>query len=146
MAAGAFLPYQSFVYRTARGDIAWLTDTIKALLATSTYTPNAATHTTLSDITNECADSGYARQTLGSKTITLDGSGRTVWGAAGLDFGNTVTIAGRYVVLFKDTGTAGTSYLCGYVDLNNGGSGNVSSVNSDFDLAWNASGIYRITP
>ena len=127
MAAGPFVPYQSFVYRSARGDIAFLSDTIKALLATNSYTPSVSTHTVLTDITNECADAGYARQTLGTKTITLDGSGRTVWDAADLDFGNNVTISGRYIVLFKDSGTGSTSYLLGYVELTGGAVGNISS-------------------
>lgn len=145
MAAGPFVAYPSFTYRVARGDIAFLTDTIKALLATATYTLSTA-HDALDDITNECADAGYARQTLGTKTITQDGSLRTVFDAADLDFGNNVSISGRYIIVFKDSGTASTSYLLGYCDLTGGAGGNVSSVNSDFDLAWNASGIYRITP
>lgn len=50
----------------------YLTDTIKVMLTTSTYTPNRDTHETKNDITNEISGTGYTAGgvTLASKTIT----------------------------------------------------------------------------
>lgn len=148
MTVGNFTAQASFVYRVARGDIDFLTDTIMAMLLDNAYTPTAA-HDALDDVSAQEVNAGtypdYARQTLASKTITQDGSLRTVFDAADVDFGNAVTISARYMMLFKDSGVAGTSYLLGYIDLNSGGSANVSSVAGDFDVGFNASGIYRIT-
>ena len=147
MAAGNFIPYRSFVLKTARQEFDFLGATIQALLANVGYTPNVATHDALDDVTaNEIADAGYARQTLGGKTIAVDGSGRTVWDANDVDFGNAVTLAAKYMILFLSTGTPATSWLMGYVDLNDGVGSNVQSTSSDFDVGFNAAGIYRITP
>lgn len=50
----------------------YLTDTIKVMLTTSSYTPNRDTHETKNDITNEISGTGYTAGgvTLASKTIT----------------------------------------------------------------------------
>lgn len=52
--------------------IDFLSDTIKASLHTSSYTPNLDTHETFSQVTNEVTGTGYTAGgvTLGSKTIT----------------------------------------------------------------------------
>lgn len=49
----------------------YLSDTIKVMLATSTYTPNLDTHETKADVTNEVVGTGYVAggTTLGTKTI-----------------------------------------------------------------------------
>lgn len=150
MSAGNFIPFKKAPYRMLRQELDWLTPgagTWKAALLTSAYTPDANAHDAWDDVSaHECADGDYARQNLASRTITQDGSNRTVFDAADVDFGNAVSIAARYMVLFLDTGTPATSYLFGYVDLNDGGSGNVESTNDDFDVGFNASGIYRVTP
>lgn len=147
MAAGNFIPYDEFVFRFARQEFNFLNGTIEALLLDNAYTPDTAAHTVLGDVTGqEITDTDYARQTLANNTITQDGSGRTVFDADDVDFGNAVSIAARYMVIVLNTGVASTSYLMGYVDLNDGGTGNVSSTNSDFDVAFSANGIHRIDP
>ena len=150
MAVGNFIPYDSFVYRVARGDFDFLVDTVKMLLLDNAYTPLPAAHDALDDISANEVDDGvftdYAQQTLAGKTITQDGSTRTVFDANDVDFGNAVTITARYAVIFKDSGTPATSWLMGYIDLNDGGSTAVSSTASDFDVGFNAAGIYRIDP
>lgn len=52
--------------------IDWLSDTIKCMLCTSSYTPNLATDIYKSSITNEITGTGYTAggATLGSATIT----------------------------------------------------------------------------
>jgi hypothetical protein len=61
----------------------YLSDTIKASLHTSSYTPNLDTHETYSDLTNEVTGTLYSAggATLGSKTITYTAanSWATTW-------------------------------------------------------------------
>ncbi len=64
----------------------YLSDTIRAMLCTSSYAPNLDTHETKADVTNEVAGTGYtARGTaLGSKTITYTAANSwgTNWAAS----------------------------------------------------------------
>jgi hypothetical protein len=89
-------------------------------LTTSSYTPDAANHSTVSDITNELSGNGYSRQTLTS----------VVWGVSGgangqimLDSDNPVftasggSLVARYWFLFDDT--SGTDVLVCYGLLDN---------------------------
>lgn len=94
--------------------------TFKMLLTTSSYTPDAAAHDFLDDITNECSGSGYSRATLGSVTTTEVSAGLWMLDSADPQFsasgGN---IVARYWVLFQDTGVAATSGLICYGLLDN---------------------------
>lgn len=149
MGAGAFIAVDKFVYHAARQAFDFLGGTIKAALYDNAHTPNPTANEFLSDLANEVSSGtypDYARQTLGTKTITQGAANKVVYDAADVSFGASVTIAARYIYLFLDTGVAGTSKLMGYLDLNNGGSANVSSVASAFSIAWNANGIYSIDP
>ena len=118
MSAGNWTFYNDFKEKLAKAEIDLDNDTLKCLLTTSSYTPSA-THSQLSDITNEVTDSDYARQTLGS--VTFD--------CADISFGSAVTITGKYAVLYDDTAT--NDPLIVYVDLDTGG-GSVSSTNNSF--------------
>jgi hypothetical protein len=176
MVASLYAPvYTSLV----GGLINFGTDTIKAMITTSTYTPDPLTHQFKSSVTNEVTGTGYTARgaTLASKTSTLTvanswatsranstayalraivrpasangylyeavvagTSGGTVptwptvvgatvtdggvtWVNRGravlvLDFADpswaSSTITGRTVVVYKDTGTDGTSPLIGF--------------------------------
>lgn len=94
-----------------RGEIAWLTDDIKAVLVTSGYTPNFATHEFLSSIS---APAQLAMSdNLDGKTVT-DGwasAERIEW--EGPSNGTAVG-----VVIIKDTGDAATSPLLAYLNEN----------------------------
>ena len=147
MAAGNFIPFDEFNFQTAKQAFDFENGTIEAILLDNAYTPDTANHTVIGDVSaDEIGDTDYSRQTLANKSITKDASGRTVYDADDVDFGNSVSISARYMVLALNTGTGSTSYLMGYVDLNDGGSSNVSSTNSDFDVAFSADGIYRVDP
>lgn len=106
---------------TATDDIEWTTDAIKVALVSSSYTPNQDTdnYANLSGFTtNELSGGGYARQTLGTKTLTYDGASNTVrFKAADAAFGPGFTGTFRYAVVFKDTGTAATSPLIGLINF-----------------------------
>ena len=55
----ASLIYNSAIDEMARGDIDFDTDTFKAMLVTSSYTPNKDTHDFRDDVTNEVSGTGY---------------------------------------------------------------------------------------
>jgi hypothetical protein len=116
------------------------TNTLKAALVSSVYTPSATTHVTFNDITNEVSGTNYsaggatlttATLTESSGTVTFDADD-VVWAQDAAGFTNA-----RYVILYKSTGTASTSPLIGYIDLVSD-KGNVSG---SLTIQWNASGI-----
>jgi len=139
MSAGNWTFYNDFKEKLAKAEIDLDNDTLKCLLTTSSYTPSA-THSQLSDITNEVTDSDYARQTLGSVTVTETG-GTVTFDCADISFGSSVTITGKYAVLYDDTAT--NDPLIVYVDLDTGG-GSVSSTSSSFQITINASGVFTL--
>lgn len=87
--------------------IDWLSDTIKCLLCTSTYTPNLNTHKYKSDLTNEITGTGYTATgaTLGSAAITYTAadSWATQW-----------AVGTAYVVndIVRPTAGNGHVYMC----------------------------------
>lgn len=135
--------YQSWQVNTLDGTavIDWDTDTIKVALATSTYTPSASTHDFFNDITNEVTGTGYTAggATVGSIAVTESSGTATVDGAdvTWSQDGSGFTDA-RYAILYKDTGTATTSPLVGYIDLTT----DRNNVDGDFTIEWSASGIF----
>lgn len=111
-----------------------LDSTIRAVLIdTGTYTYNAA-HDNYDDLSGVV---GSESDALASKTFT-DG----VFDAADITFtavtGNTV----EAIVLFLDTGTAGTDKLIAYIDSATGLP--VTPNGGDIDIGWNASGILAL--
>jgi|JI10StandDraft_1071094.scaffolds.fasta_scaffold123376_2 hypothetical protein len=131
MAAGSFTLYGAAIEGIARGLIDLDGHSFKGLLATSSYTPNAATHDELADITNELAGGDYARVTLTGVAVTR--SGTTVkFTSDPVDFGADVTLTAKYLVLYDDTHAADA--LLGYVDLNTGG-GSASSTDGPFEVS-----------
>lgn len=136
----ADLIYNSF--RTSRldGSAPDLTgDTIKVMLVTSAYTP-LATHEFRSSVTNEVSGAGYTTggATLASKTLT--GTTTVTFDAADVTWSSS-TITARAAVLYQDTGSAATDRLISYIDF---GSDQIS-VNGNFTIQWNASGIFSLT-
>lgn len=88
-------------------------DTIKLGLLSSSYTPNLATHQFYSDVN---ANTLGTPQTMGGISITngvFNSSSVTFTAVAG---GSTV----KYFVIYKDTGTAGTSPLLVLIDTTTG--------------------------
>ena len=94
------------------GSIDWDTDTIKECLVRG-YTVNLATHQFLSDITGGGGGTIVATSAaLSSKTVAAG-----VADAA--DVTHSAVAAGAaipYIIIYKDTGVAGTSRLIAYID------------------------------
>jgi hypothetical protein len=106
----------------------------KAMLVTSSYAENRATHTKRSDITNEVSGTGY---TAGGASITLSASLNTTTHKLTLTVGavswTSSTITARKLVVYKTTGAAANDCLAVCID-------NVTDlVSSSSTMTWNAS-------
>lgn len=107
---------------------------IKAILVdTGTYT-YSATHQYLSSVSGIVATSGN----LASKTIT-DG----VFDAADVTFTGVSGSSVEAIILYEDTGVAGTSQLIAYFDTGVTGLP-VTPNGGDIIIQWNASGIFAL--
>lgn len=124
--------------------INWTSDTIKVALCTNAYTPNQDTHEFFSDVTNEVSGTGYSAggAALTTKAKTYTGATNVIMLDADDAVWTTATLTARYAVIYKSTGTAGTSPIMGYVDFG----ADVSSTAASFTIVWDAAGIFTITP
>jgi hypothetical protein len=149
MATSNFVAYHQGLLDIANQSVDFVGGTVMAMLLLNSYSPDTAAHRYLSEISaDECADVDYARQPVTAKTITLV-AGKVRFDCADIDFrggGGLVTITSKYLVLFLDTGDAGTSKLLWYSDLNDSGVSNSVSTTTDFFIEIDASGIYELTP
>jgi hypothetical protein len=111
-----------------------LTGTVKvALVDTGTYTYSAA-HEFYSSVSGVVG----TPQTIGSKTYTngvFDGSDVTFTAVSGA--------SAEALVLYIDTGTAGTSRLVAFIDTSVTGLP-VTPNGGDISITWNASGIFAL--
>lgn len=96
--------------------INWGSDTIKVALVKSTYTPNFSTDRYLSDLGSNRVGTD---QTLAGKTSALGVADANDPSWLAVTTGNTVT----YLVIYKDTGVAGTSPLIACLDTATGSPG-----------------------
>lgn len=153
MAVSAFKFTDPGYFAMREGTIHPENDTIVAVLVDNLHTPSITTDATYADISgNECADTDYtasfaeglvvtglAWSQTSSRNFKLDGAVR--------DYGNAVTISARYEYLVRRAGATLVpgDLILGFLDLNDGGAANVSSVAGNFDVDFNASGIMTET-
>lgn len=106
----ASLIYLSMLEDEARGAIDFDTDTFKAMLVQSGYTPNKTTHTKRSDVTSEASGTGY---TAGGTAVTCTVAKVTGSNNVTLTFSNpswaTATISAAGIVIYKSRGGASTA-------------------------------------
>lgn len=136
-------------YNTAReyigdGTIDLDDHTFKALLVSSSYSPNFETHTVLADITNELSGSGYARFTLtctwvrSTSTVTFDSNDSTYTASGG-------SITARREVVYDDTPSSPADpLLCASLLDSTPADVSVSDGNT-LTIARHASGIFTLT-
>lgn len=112
VAGGASAFYGKGLEHIGAAQMSFTSDTMKVALVTSAYSPNLSTHEVIGDL-------GATRvgtdQTLTTKTNTLgvfNADAATWSGGAAPATGQTVA----YLVIWKDSGTAGTSWLFGQID------------------------------
>jgi hypothetical protein len=138
----ASLIYNDFKESIMNGSIDLDTDTIKVALVTSSYTPDQDTHDFFDDVTNEITGTGYTAggATLASKTVTQDNTNnRGVFDAADPSWASS-TLTARGAVIYKSTGTPGTSRLICYIDFGQ----DYTSANGTFSIVFHADGILYI--
>lgn len=128
---------------TAARRVDWDADTIKVSLHTSTYTPNQDTHDFFNDATNEIAGTGYTAGgvALVTSAPVYDAASNTLRLDADDASWTTATFTCRIAVVYKDTGTAATSPLLGWVDFG----GDESVVSGTFTIQWDGTdGVLRV--
>jgi hypothetical protein len=134
--------YNSFKKKLMQKDIDLANDTIKVMLVTSGYTPDADSHEFKSDVTSEVTGTGYTAggAALANKTVSQDDTDDegvfdaddTVWADS--------SITARGAVLYKDTGVATTSPLIYYIDFG----ADKTTYGTEFKIQWNAEGILNV--
>jgi hypothetical protein len=130
----ASLIYNSAIDEMARADIDFEVDTFKAMLVTSSYTPNKDTHDFRDDVTNEVANgNGY---TTGGATSTVTVTKDTANDRVTIQFGAvswaSSTITARGCVYYKSRGGASSAdELVAYNDFGS----DVSSTGGTFSVA-----------
>lgn len=116
----------------------WTSDTIAAVLVDlNSYTPNLATDQFLSAITSGARVATFSGLT--SKTAVAG-----VADAADVVFSSVTGAESEAVILYKDTGTAGTSQLIAYIDTATGLP--VSPNGGNISVTWDngANKIFKI--
>jgi len=128
----ASLIYNSCIDDMAKGAIDFDTDTFKAMLVTSTYTPNKDTDTKRSNVTNEVTGTGYTSGgATTAVTVTKDTANDKITITFGAVSWSTATITARAAVVYKSRGGANTAdELVCYVDFN----GDVTATGATFSL------------
>ena len=142
----AWVPYDSFLKKLfTQADAIDFDDagtTLKVMIATASYTPNRATHDFKDDATNEVTGTGYTAGgnavanktvTVAANVVTVDADDPATWAENAAGFSN-----GRIAVLYKDTGTAGTSPLIAYHDF----TVDKGNVGGDLTVQLDALGIF----
>ena len=129
----ASLVYNSAVDDMARGLIDFDSDTFKAMLVTSTYSPNKDTHDKRDDVTNEVTGTGYtAGGTTCAVTVTKDTANDKVTITLGSVSWSSSTITARGCVYYKSRGGASSAdEIVAYNDFG----GDVSTTGGTFSIA-----------
>lgn len=137
--------YGTGLLKVQQQSVNWATDTIKAALVRSTYTPNQDSDSNYNDITaaEAPATGGYTTGglTIANRSIAYDAATNEVrflgddvtWAAS--------TITARYLVIYDDTPSAGSKWLLGYVNF---GADQASS-SSSFPISFSGRKVLRIT-
>lgn len=129
----ASLIFNSCIDDVARGNIDFDTNSFKAMLVTSTYTPNKDTHDKRDDVTNEVTGTGYTAGGVATVcTVTKDtATDRVTIQFAAVSWVSS-TITARGLVIYKSR--AGASSADELVAYNDFGS-DVSSSGGTFAVA-----------
>lgn len=129
----ASLIYNSAIDDMARGAIDFDTDSFKAMLVTSAYTPNKDTNDKRDDVTNEVSGTGYTAGGVASVcTVTKDtANDKVTLQFAAVSWASS-TITARALVIYKSRGGASSAdELVAYNDFGS----DVASSGGTFSVA-----------
>lgn len=136
--------FNAYKVAAMKGQIAPTTDTIKAALLKSTWTPNIDTPVFFGDVNaSESSGTGYTAGgvTLSGIAITQDNTNdRAVLDANDISIASTTISDYRYVAIYKSTGNNATSPLIGYIDL----LGTKSTNGDTAYIQFNALGVFYL--
>lgn len=129
----ASLIYNSCIDDLARNNIDFDTNTFKAMLVTSAYTPNKDTHDRRDDVTNEITGTGYtAGGATSAVTVTKDTANDKVTIQFAAVSWDSSTLTARGCVYYKSRGGASSAdELVAYNDFGS----DVSTVGGTFSVA-----------
>lgn len=130
----ASLIYNNAIWWQVKGAIDFDTDTFKAMLVTSSYTPDKDTHDFRNDVTNEVSGTGYtAGGTAATVTVAaIDTTNDRIEVTLGAVSWLTSTITARGAVYYKSRGGASSAdELVAYIDFGS----DISSSGGTFALS-----------
>lgn len=132
----ASLIYDSFLYDQYLGNVKPDVDTLHAILVSSSYVPNKATHTKRSDITNEITGTGYsAGGAIITASVALDTGSHFLSFTLGSYTWTASTITARGVVVCKwRGGLASADELICYGDFGE----DIIVISGSFPLTFSA--------
>jgi hypothetical protein len=137
-----FTPYKTALANGAGSDLD--AGAIKVALVGASYTPDQDAHDFFNDITNELSASGdYTAGGVALQSPALSVVSHNVkFAAANLALAGVTTSADiKYLVIYRDTGTAATSPLIGYITLATA----LGGTNITINIVMNASGVLTIS-
>lgn len=128
---------------TAARRVDWVTDTIKCSLHSASYSPNQDTDVFFSAATNEVTGTGYTAGgvTLSGKSVTYDSASNETRLLAGDANWTSATFTTAKAVIYKDTGSAATSPLLGWIDFG----GNETVTTGNFTITFDITGALKLT-
>lgn len=148
-APSAITFFQSFREYLGDGTFDLNTNTFKAQLHTSTFTPNASTMAVLADVTNEVANgNGYTTGGVTMTGVAWTRSGATVtFDAADVSWtGATAGFAARYLLIYASGTLNGrVNPLVGYMLLDSAPADVSFATGNTVTVQWNAAGIFTLT-
>lgn len=129
----ASLIYNPALRDAVSGSINFSSDTFKAMLVTSSYSPNKDTHDKRDDVTNEVTGTGYsAGGTSVTVTVTMDTANDRIDISLGSASWAAATITAAAAVYYKSRGgLSSADEIIAYIDFG----GNVTSTNGTFSLS-----------
>lgn len=126
------------IYNLLRGSIDFDNDTFKLMLTAGTYVPSQANDASRTNCTafEASVQGGTGGYSAGGWTLTSPTLGQASpsvnWDVGDLVQGIGGTLAFRYGIFYKSTGTPATDWLVGYVDFGAGGTQTV--INSTLNI------------
>jgi hypothetical protein len=137
----------SFVYNRAKlalmeQEFDFSSDTFKVALVTAGYAADIDAHEFFDDVTNETSGTGYTAGGKVLQDISLTRDDNNDWIV--LDADDLTWALASFVthgaVIYKSTGTAGTSMLFAYIDFEE----DLNPDGEDFLLQWHNQGILTL--
>lgn len=138
--------YSNGLNQMAQGAILWKASggsTVKAQLTVSTYALDKEAHDNLSDVSASKV-SGTTDQTVALSDPAEDATNNQVEldsSAASVTYSAVASGTTGEVIVYKDSGVAGTSTLISYNDFSGG---DITANGSDITVTWNADGILAL--